>query len=96
LQLGDDLPRAVDIVNWYYEDHHELPPINATLVDWLASVDRGINLWNQQHANGPVYWLIRKANHNPALGAEDQAMVNSTIQLFPIRAIAALGGWTTQ
>ena len=98
LNLGDDLPLAVDIATWHMEDNGMLPNLDGTFKRYISCVKAGLAAWNAQNSTqlqGRTYQQLRQWNNMPGVPTELQDVISQMVQQFPIEHIAQQGGWRT-
>jgi hypothetical protein len=89
LRLGDQLPFAIDIINWAVKDGTGMPRLDHTLVNWLGAVKRGMLVFTQR-TGGYDYALVHQV---ASMDNDHQEDALALISQYPVSAIASLGGW---
>ena len=96
LSLGDNIPIAVDILNWHVQDNGMLPNLDGTFRRYVDCVKAGVERWNRDHSSeigNRLYQDIRRMNGAPGIASDLQEMISDVVRHVPIDAIAELGGW---
>jgi hypothetical protein len=96
LTLGNNLPIAVEIVNWYWDDNHMLPNLDGTFRRYVECVKAGVESWNTEHSEqtgGRTYQELRRMNGSPGIHTDLQTLISTMIREVPINLLAELGGW---